>query len=88
MRIRCPKCNWEPDGGEYWKCHCGCTWNTFDTAAKCPDCGFQHQLTQCPGPVGGCNAFSFHLDWYEDLDNTIEEALKTTIVSDPPPARK
>jgi len=72
MRIRCPKCNWEPDGDAYWKCQCSEHWNPFDFAAKCPVCGAQYFMTQCPGNAGGCNEFSPHLDWYEDFDNTVE----------------
>jgi hypothetical protein len=66
MRIRCPKCEWEPDGGAYWECDCGTAWNTFDTVGVCPGCGKKWHDTQCPGPFfpGGCGAWSPHDDWY------------------------
>src|SRR5438105_682374 len=51
-RIRCPRC------------HCGHIWNTFDTHARCPSCGFQWRETQCLS----CAAFSQHDDWYERND--------------------
>ena len=42
-KIACPKCEWEPDGGEYWGCSsCGHVWDTFKTAARCPSCGKQY----------------------------------------------
>ena len=66
IRIRCPKCEWEPDGGPYWECDCGTRWNTFDTMGTCPRCGRKWHDTQCPGPFfpGGCGAWSPHDDWY------------------------
>ncbi|MEH0155513.1 hypothetical protein V6R21_15305 [Limibacter armeniacum] len=64
-RIECPKCKWEPDGGAYWTCYCGCNWNTFSTYGKCPECGKVHKDTQCPA----CQAWSPHPDWYLDLEN-------------------
>lgn len=76
MHIRCPKCNWEPDGGAHWYCQCGHQWDTFSTAARCPGCGYQHEVTQCPDEPGGCSAFSPHLDWYEGLDEPVEEIVK------------
>ncbi len=73
IRIRCPKCNWEPDGGPYWMCStCGCRWNTFATAARCPDCGRIYKDTKCIIRRGGCEAWSPHLDWYEGLDGVLE----------------
>lgn len=65
LKIACPKCSWEPDGGEYWGCSkCGHTWNTFETAARCPKCGFQYTDTQCIPFRGGCHQMSPHEDWY------------------------
>lgn len=73
-KIRCPKCNWEPDGQPYWMCSnmlrgprgepipCGCVWNTFATRGKCPDCHFQWKDTKCPR----CHKWSKHRDWYDD----------------------
>lgn len=66
IKIRCPKCEWEPDGHPYWSCACGTTWNTFDTMGVCPGCGKKWEHTQCPGPghPGGCGGWSLHDDWY------------------------
>lgn len=70
-RIRCPKCDWEPDGQPYWQCHCGCVWDTFQTQARCPSCNFRHEKTQCIS----CDELSLHIDWYEGLDSVIDEIL-------------
>jgi hypothetical protein len=59
-RIRCPKCAWQPRKSDRWGCRCGCEWNTFDTAARCPQCGKQWQHTICLR----CHAWSLHVDWY------------------------
>ena len=66
LRIRCPECEWEPDGGPYWQCDCGKAWNTFETMGTCPRCGKKWHDTQCPGPMppGGCGRWSPHDDWY------------------------
>lgn len=62
--IECPKCHWQPDGGEYWWCNkCNHVWNTFATYGKCPSCGHVYKDTQCPA----CSIFSPHVDWYVDL---------------------
>jgi hypothetical protein len=37
IRIRCPKCEWEPDGKPYWRCSCGHRWDTFSTGGRCFD---------------------------------------------------
>ncbi|MBC8111190.1 MAG: hypothetical protein H7Y04_09050 [Verrucomicrobia bacterium] len=65
--IECPKCKWKPDGGAYWQCRCGTSWNTFDTQGICPNCKKRWKDTQCPGPgfPGGCGAWSPHVDWYK-----------------------
>jgi hypothetical protein len=74
IRIRCPKCKWQPDGGPHWQCTCGCQWNTFDTGARCPACGKVWQYTQCVDPlIGGCERISPHLDWYDGLDDVVRE---------------
>ncbi len=73
IKICCPKCKWEPDGGEYWQCDCGHVWDTFKTIARCPACHKQHQYTACVPHAGGCEAHSPHLDWYEGLDKIIED---------------
>ena len=77
IKIACPKCNWEPDGGAYWGCDCGCVWNTFDTAAKCPQCGKQWEFTQCVPFKGGCPETSPHLEWYRGLDEWLLEQLES-----------
>ncbi|RYU96715.1 hypothetical protein [Emticicia agri] len=76
MKIRCPKCSWEPDGGKYWQCHCGHIWNTFETIGRCPSCHYQHEYTQCVPHAGGCDKKSPHLDWYEGLDKIVEEFIE------------
>jgi hypothetical protein len=76
VKIACPKCNWEPDGGAYWSCTCGHIWNTFETAGQCPSCGRQWTHTQCIGYRGGCNRWSPHIDWYRDLDDWVEEEIQ------------
>lgn len=77
IEIACPKCNWQPDGGEYWECNCGHNWDTFKTAARCPKCGMQHKMTACmPSFMGGCSKMSPHIDWYRNLDELLEEELE------------
>lgn len=86
IKIACPKCDWEPDGGPYWECYCEHIWNTFDTAGKCPNCSKVWLDTQCPGPgyPGGCGSWSKHIDWYRNLTDImrkkIEEVLKEETV--------
>lgn len=60
-RIRCPKCEWKPASNDEWTCHCGHSWNTFDTGGVCPGCLHQWPDTQCLS----CHAWSAHSDWYE-----------------------
>lgn len=66
LKIECPCCKWEPDGGKYWQCICGSVWNTFETVGVCQGCNKKWEKTQCPGPgyPGGCGAWSNHDDWY------------------------
>lgn len=59
-RTRCPKCGWRPRKSDLWSCVCGCSWNTFDTGGKCPECQAQWHDTQCLR----CHRWSPHLDWY------------------------
>lgn len=61
-RIRCPRCAWAPRSSDRWQCYCGCIWNTFDTAGRCPDCGFQHEHTMCLA----CEKWSEHVAWYAE----------------------
>ena len=79
VEIACPKCNWEPDGGSHWQCSCGHKWNTFETAAKCPNCAKVWADTQCPGPgrPGGCGGWSKHIDWYRNLDSVIRKEMES-----------
>jgi hypothetical protein len=72
LEIQCPKCKWKPDGEAYWQCSCGHVWNTFDTAARCPECSKRWDDTQCPEPVfgAGCGKWSKHVDWYKGLEHT------------------
>jgi hypothetical protein len=83
VSIQCPKCSWEPDGGEHWRCDCGHVWDTFETAARCPNCKKQWQETQCPAPAGGCSAFSPHLDWYQGLDEWLRDELERILQAEP-----
>ena len=59
-RIRCPLCAWTPCPEDRWMCLCGCSWNTFETRGRCPDCGQQWLETQCLA----CGGWSPHEDWY------------------------
>jgi hypothetical protein len=58
--IACPKCNWQPEGGEQWQCSCGHIWDTFETAGECPACYKQWQDTWCLT----CHCPSEHAAWY------------------------
>lgn len=60
-RIRCPACGWQPGRHHQWMCTCLCSWNTFETAGLCPECGKQWTETQCPR----CHVWSKHERWYE-----------------------
>ena len=78
LKIECPKCGWEPDGGAYWMCdNCRHIWNTFDTMARCPACGHQHERTACIPSRGGCPAYEPHLDWYKNLDDILDEEIRS-----------
>jgi hypothetical protein len=66
--IRCPKCTWRPVSSSRWSCHCGCSWNTFDTRGRCPGCGYQWQDTACLS----CHRWSRHDEWYELRDTPPE----------------
>jgi hypothetical protein len=73
IKIRCPKCSWEPDGKPYWQCGCGNQFDAFITAGTCPECKKDWEFTQCVDFAGGCNHVSPHLDWYGNLDRMMEE---------------
>ena len=60
LRIRCPRCAWQPRPEDRWGCHCGTVWNTFDTRGVCPGCSHAWEQTQCLR----CGAWSRHDDWY------------------------
>ena len=80
IKISCPKCNWNPDGGAYWVCDCNFVWNTFSTFGKCPNCSKIHKNTQCPsGDCLGCGKWSDHLDWYKDLDRKLKDFLEKVL---------
>ena len=74
IKINCPKCIWEPTVRSRWICSCRTSWNTFDTAARCPGCSKIWKDTQCLK----CHQWSPHLDWYEGLDEIINK-LKAEI---------
>ncbi len=77
IRIRCPRCDWDADGQPHWVCTCGHEWDTFSTGGRCPSCGKQWDDTQCvEKSIGGCQQFSPHLDWYENLDTVVDEIFE------------
>ena len=45
-----------------WRCHCGHSWNTFDTGGVCPGCRYQWKITKCLR----CKEWSAHSDWYAE----------------------
>jgi len=62
IKIRCPKCDWKPDGESRWICiECGFHFHTFETDRICPKCGKYYPVTQCLG----CKQFSDYGDWFE-----------------------
>ena len=68
--IFCPKCAWEPRPESLWFCGgCGHSWNTFETAGNCPECGKAHRETQCLS----CHVHSPHADWYHDFTYEVNE---------------
>lgn len=81
IRIRCPKCEWEPDGKPYWVCTCEHKWDTFSTGGRCPACHKVWEDTRCPSSGGGCHEWSPHLDWYENLDDAVQEISAEIIES-------
>lgn len=74
LNIKCPACNWPPDGGTHWECeNCYYEFDMFEAAGKCPRCDYQHKYTQCVSWAGGCEEISLHLDWYNDIDKKLLE---------------
>lgn len=71
IKIECPKCEWEPDGGPHWMCSCRHRWNTFDTQGVCPNCKKRWKDTQCIK----CFEWSPHEDWYI-IPLNVEELAK------------
>ena len=74
-RIRCPRCQWQPQGSDRWVCWsgdgpeppfdaCGTAWNTFATRGRCPGCAHQWRWTSCLR----CDQWSLHDDWYAEDD--------------------
>ena len=63
LKIRCPRCQWQPQKTDRWLCSPGCQhcWNTFETAGICPGCTKQWEATVCLR----CHQWSPHADWYE-----------------------
>ena len=44
----CPLCDEAPPQGPYWRCgKCGAAFDTFETAATCPQCREQFVVTRC-----------------------------------------
>ena len=76
VRIKCPKCEWEPKPDDKWACSCGHQWNTFSTAGRCPHCGKIWKSTQCFSAPTGCSKWSPHLDWYDGLDEIIQKLIE------------
>ena len=71
-KIRCPLCKWQPEYRSTWTCTamgppenfnggCGHSWNTFDTAGRCPGCSHQWRHTSCLS----CGKSTPHQDWYD-----------------------
>jgi len=63
VKIRCPRCRWQPQKQDRWFCEPGCRhhWNTFETSGICPACAKHWHETACLR----CRAWSLHADWYE-----------------------
>jgi len=81
MRIRCPKCSWEPDESCRWVCDvCNTKWNTFETHGQCPGCGKIYKDTMCSKRKGGCGQMSLNLDWYEEIEVITPKKSKKTFL--------
>ncbi|HEX5107680.1 MAG TPA: hypothetical protein VFV95_04505 [Vicinamibacterales bacterium] len=73
VRIRCPRCAWQPRPSSRWCCTgndpsmpsfqgCGTVWNTFTTGGRCPGCAHRWHWTKCLH----CASWSRHVEWYGD----------------------
>ena len=63
VRLRCPKCGWQPQKEDRWSCNpagCGHVWNTFETGGHCPGCSRHWKDTACLS----CGAWSEQESWY------------------------
>jgi hypothetical protein len=61
--VACPGCAYAPTPFDRWMCApdgCGHMWDTFETRAKCPECGAVFPWTACPG----CSKTYPHAAWY------------------------
>ena len=61
--VACPGCAYVPSPYDRWVCApdgCGHMWDTFETRAKCPECGALFPWTTCPG----CSKTYPHAAWY------------------------
>jgi hypothetical protein len=72
LRIRCPRCAWQPRQHDRWSCLCGHQWNTFDTGGVCPECGKLWEQTQCLR----CHEWSRHDTWYVWNDENTDPGRK------------
>jgi len=84
LEILCPKCNWKPGADSFWQCTCGCRWNTFNTAGKCPNCCKVWKDTQCQHSYrGGCGKWSKHIDWYRNLGDEMRKEIEKILNEQP-----
>jgi hypothetical protein len=63
--IACPACGISPWVGMGWICApdgCGHSFDTFETAGRCPQCEAQFPVTWCPF----CGKGSPHRAWYRE----------------------
>ena len=73
--VSCPSCGWHPDGEEHWQCLCGHSWDIFSTSGRCPACFRQWEKIQCVPKAGGCNTWSYHMNWYGNLDIWLSQEI-------------
>jgi hypothetical protein len=76
ITVCCPSCNWKPDNKAHWKCTCGTQWNAFESLGKCPTCSKQWAYTQCVEEVGGCNHFAPIEEWYQGLNEVVNDLIE------------